>query len=152
MKVTEFSHQELTLLLFALDGGAARAAPPSESPSCEESCPVVEELDDLFGGGTLPREKRLARHLNNHLREGLIECGMFELIGARQTAGPEQLSSEDRAKMQRANERLRVWQCEIKLDAADRGLLRESLASLPRSAWIAMPRTMWRLRKKLKTR
>jgi hypothetical protein len=77
---------------------------------------------------------------------------MFELIGARGTAGSQQLSSEDRAKMQRANERLRVWQCEIKLDAADLGLLRESLASLPRSAWIAMPRTMWRLRKKLKAR
>jgi hypothetical protein len=152
MKETEFTHQELTLLLFALDGGAARAASFSESPSCEESCPVVEELDDLFGGGALPPEKRLARHLSNHLREGLIECGMFELIGARGTAGSQQLSSEDRAKMQRANERLRVWQCEIKLDAADLGLLRESLASLPRSAWIAMPRTMWRLRKKLKAR
>jgi hypothetical protein len=152
MKVTEFSHQELTLLLFALDSGAARAAPPSEPPSCEESCPVVEELDDLFGGGALPREKRLARHLNNHLREGLIECGMFELIGARGTGEPQQLSSEEEAKLQRANGRLRVWQCEIKLDAADRGLLRESLASLPRSAWIAMPRTMWRLRKKLKAR
>jgi hypothetical protein len=149
MKITEFSHQELTLMLFALEG---REALPSEPPSCEQACPVVEDLDELFGGGPLPHEKRLARHLTNHLREGLIECGMFELIGARGAGESQQLSSEDRVRLERANERLNAWQCEIKLDPEDRGLLRESLASLPRSAWIAMPRTLWRLRKKLKAR
>ena len=141
----EFSHKELSLMLFALEGSAARAQASSEAASCEESCPVVEDLDDLFGGGSLPHEKKLARHLNNHLREGLIECGVFELIASR-----DNLSGEQQVRLQEANERLKSWRCEIKLDAADIELLRTILGQLPRSAWLAMPRTLWRLRRKLK--
>jgi hypothetical protein len=141
----EFSHQELSLMLFALEGGAARAQASSEPATCEESCPVVEDLDDLYGGGSLPHEKKLARHLNNHLREGLIECGVFELIASKGNR-----SGEQQVRLQEANERLKTWRCEIKLDAADFELLRSALGRLPRSAWLAMPRTLWRLRRKLK--
>ncbi|HET9528870.1 MAG TPA: hypothetical protein VFQ92_00850 [Blastocatellia bacterium] len=141
----EFSHQELSLMLFALEGSAARAQASSETASCEESCPIVEDLDDLFGGGSLPHEKKLARHLNNHLREGLIECGVFELIASKGN-----LSGEQQVRLQEANERLKTWRCEIKLDAADFELLRSTIGRLPRSAWFAMPRTLWRLKRKLK--
>ena len=34
-------------MLFALEGSAARAQASSETASCEESCPIVEDLDDL---------------------------------------------------------------------------------------------------------
>jgi hypothetical protein len=148
--MTEFSHQELSLLLFALEGGAGRAAASSDSASCEEDCPVVEDLGELFGGGPLPHDKRLIRHLNNHLREGLIECGLFEIIAARRPG--HDLSSEDQTRLRQANEQLKSWRCEISLDPADLRLLRASMASLPRSAWVAMPRTLWRLRKKLRVR
>ena|SRR5215208_2342425 len=142
----EFSHQELSLLLFALEGDTATA---SASPSCEEACPIVENLDELFGNHTLPREKQLARHLGNHLREALVECGMFELMGAGQPAALE-MSVEDQAKLRVINERLKEWRCEIKLAEPDRKALTDAMSRLPRSAWISMPRTLWRLRRKLK--
>ena len=148
--LTEFSHQELSLLLFVLEGGARPGPEYSESPSCEEVCPVVEDLEEMLGEGALPPDKKLARHLSNHLREGLIECGMFELMATAGAGLARSLSVEDQAKLHRANERLKVWRCEIKLDSADRQLLRDGISRLPRSAWFAMPRTLWRLRKKLK--
>ncbi len=137
-------------MLFALEGGP----PPehSEAPSCEESCPVVEDLEDLFGGDGLPHDKKLARHLSNHLREGLIECGLFELMATVGEGLGQALSAEGQAKLQQANHRLKDWRCEINLDSEDRRLLSESMSKLPRAAWINMPRTLWRLRKKLKAR
>lgn len=145
----ELSHQELSLLLFVLEGG--EAAPGSESPpSCEESCPIVENLDELFGNDKLSHEKQLARHLGNHLREALVECGMFELMGMGAAGAQRALSPEDQAKLREINERLTGWRCEIKLGDADRRLLNEAMSCLPRSAWISMPRTLWRLKKKLK--
>ena len=145
--LVELSHKELSLLVFALEGAAAGAGP--QARSCEESCPVVENLEDLFGAGGLSHEKKLARHLNNHLREALVECGMFELLAL----GAGQSFSEDQqSKLQRANERLDNWSCKIELAADDRELLRAALARLPGSAWVSMPRTLWRLKKKLKSR
>ena len=145
--LVEFSHKELSLLLFALEGAAA--SPQAQSPSCEESCPVVENLDDLFGAGGLSHEKKLARHLNNHLREGLVECGMFEVLAL----GPVQsLSEQQQSRLKQANTRLENWSCKIELVADDRELLRAALARLPGSAWATMPRTLWRLRKKLRAR
>ena len=144
--LVEFSHKELSLLLFALEGAAA-ASPEPQAPSCEESCPVVESLEDLFGAGGLSSEKKLARHLNNHLREGLVECGMFEVLAL----GPVQsFSGEQQSKIEQANERLENWSCKIEMVADDRELLRAALARLPGSAWATMPRTLWRLKKKLR--
>jgi len=146
--LVEFSHKELSLLVFVLDGQAAPSAEP-QAPSCEESCPVVENLEDLFGAGGLTHEKKLARHLNNHLREALVECGMFDVLAL----GPVQsFSEEQQSRIDQANERLGNWSCKIELVADDRELLRAALARLPGSAWATMPRTLWRLRKKLKSR
>lgn len=143
---TFLSHDEISLLIFALQGGEAASMPDAES--CEEACPVVESAEELLCGGKLDAKQQLIRHLNNHLREALIECGMFELMAAGQ-AGAGQAVSEDQARLRQVNVRLAAWSCEIKLNDEERSLLEESLSRLPRSSWITMPRTMWRLRKKL---
>jgi hypothetical protein len=140
----ELSHNEISLLLFALEGG--NAAPMPDASSCEEACPVVESVEELLCGGKLDPKQRLVRHLNNHLREGLIECGMFELMAAT----PESVSVEDQARFQQVNARLTQWSCQIKLDSDERRLIYESISRLPRATWITMPRTMWRIRRKLK--
>jgi hypothetical protein len=64
----------------------------------------------------------------------------------------DSLSSEDQKQLARANARLMQWSCEINLDQPDRALLLDSLSRLPRSSWLTMPRTMWRLRRNLKRR
>jgi hypothetical protein len=145
----ELSHQELSLLLFVLEGGETASAHESE-PSCEESCPIVENLEELFSSHTLSHEKQLARHLGNHLREALVECGMFELMGAGAAEARRMPSPEEQAKLREINERLKQWRCEIKLADPDRKMLSEAVSRLPRSAWFSMPRTLWRLKKKLK--
>lgn len=146
----ELSHNEISLLLFALEGG--NAAPLPDASSCEEACPVIERVEELLCGGKLDPKQQLVRHLNNHLREALIECGMFELMAAAKPGGAQSLSIEVQAKLQRVNDRIAQWKCGIKLDDAERQVLRESLSSLPRSSWITMPRMMWRIVKKLKGR
>ena len=147
---TTLSQNEISLLLFALQGGDAAPAP--DASSCEEACPVVESVEELLCGGNIDPQQQLVRHLNNHLREGLIECGMFELMAAAQPASAQAVSGEDPVKLRQVNERLAEWTCEIKLADAERRLLFESLSRLPRSSWVTMPWTMWRLRKKLKTK
>jgi hypothetical protein len=147
---TRLSHEEISLLLFALQGG--EAAPVPDASSCEAACPVVESVEELLCGGKLEPEQQLVRHLNNHLREALIDCGMFELMGAGQAETAESLSAENPMKFQQVNRRLARWSCEIKLGDAERGLLYDAVSRLPRSTWVTMPRTMWGLRKKLKTR
>jgi hypothetical protein len=82
----------------------------------------------------------------------MIECGMFELMSAAQPGPAQALSVDDPTKLRQVNERLSEWTCQIKLDDAERRLLYESLSRLPRSSWVMMPRTMWRLRRKLKAR
>jgi hypothetical protein len=144
------SHKELSLLLFALEGGPEATAAGADSPvSCEDACPVVEKLEEALGGRAVPHEKRLAHHLNDHMREALFECGFIDVMAASR-GQLDALSGEDRAKLRQVNERLSAWHCEIKLDGADRLKLSEALSRLPRSAWLTMPRTLWRLRKKLR--
>ena len=145
---TIFSHEEISLLLFALQGGDA--APMPDAESCEDACPVVESVEELLCGGKLDPQQQLVRHLNNHLREAMIECGMFELMAAGRPGAAPALSVDDPVRLQQVHERLAEWTCQIKLDAAELRLLSESLSRLPRSSWVIMPRTMWRLRKKLK--
>src|SRR5215471_3404352 len=70
----ELTHTEMSLLLFALEGG--EAAPIPDASSCEEACPVIESVEELLCGGQLDAKQRLVRHLNNHLREVMIESGM----------------------------------------------------------------------------
>ncbi|MFY9556370.1 MAG: hypothetical protein WAV47_16780 [Blastocatellia bacterium] len=147
---TTLTHDEISLLLFALEGG--EAAPMPDPSSCEEACPVVESVEELLCGGGLDPRQQLVRHLNNHLREAMIECGMFELMAAAQPGAAQALSVEDPIKLRQVNERLAAWTCHIKLDDAERRLLHESLARLPRSSWVMLPRTIWRLRKKLKAK
>ena len=141
----ELTHNELSLLLFALEGGAAASMP--DPSSCEEACPVVESVEELLCGGKLDPKQQLVRHLNNHLREALIESGMFELMA---NGVAQSVSVDDRAKIQQINQRLVDWSCEIKLGDEERRLLIEALSRLTRSSWMTMPRTMWRLRRKLK--
>ena len=147
---TTLSHAEISLLLFALEGG--EAAPTADPSSCEEACPIVESVEELLCGGTLDPKQQLVRHLNNHLREALIECGMFELMATGQAETRPTVSVQDQTRFQKVNARLAEWSCQIKLEDPERRLLFESVSRLPRSGWITMPRTMWRLRKKLKSR
>ena len=143
---TILSYHEISLLLFTLEGVKALSVP--DASSFGEACPVVESVEELLCGGTLEPKQQVVRHLNNHLREALIECGMFELMASDQRGAAP--SVEAQMKLQQVNERLSQWTCQIKLEDAERRLLNESLSRLPRSSWITMPRTMWRLRKKLK--
>lgn len=145
----ELSHNEISLLLFALAGGEASVSPPG-ADSCEEACPVVETVEELLCGGTIDPKKQLVRHLNNHLREALIECGMFELMASNQQGAAQSVSVEERTWLEEVNHRLSEWTCQIKFDDEERRLLDEALSQLPRSSWITMPRTMWRLKRKLK--
>jgi hypothetical protein len=145
---TTLSHDEISLLLFALQGGVSAAIPDAES--CEEACPVVESVEELLCGGQLDARQQLVRHLNNHLREAMIECGVFKLMAAGHGEGQQMV--EKPMEPQQINQRLAAWNCEIKLDEEERKLLHESLSRLPRSSWVMMPRMMWRLRKKLKAR
>ena len=147
----EFSHQELSLILFALEGEPAPNAATND-PSCEEACPITGHLEEMFGLSSLPPEKQLARHLNNHMREALIESGVLELMAGFKHDAAHTITDEDRVKIQQANERLKQWSCEIKLETTDKKTLSEAVSRLPRTAWITMPRTLWRLKKKLKTR
>ena len=147
---TTLSHDEISFLLFALQGGDS--APIPDAASCEEACPVVESVEELLCGGQLDPQQQLVRHLNNHLREAMIECGMFELMAAAQPGAEQTLPVNDPMKLQQVNARMSEWTCQIKLDDAERRLLYESLSRLPRSSWVMMPRTMWRLKKKLKAR
>jgi hypothetical protein len=145
----EFSHQELSLMLFALEGEPAAV---TGDPSCEEACPITDHLEEMFGLSSLPPEKQLARHLNNHMREALIESGMLELMAGFKPDAAHAFTDEDQLNIQRANERLNHWSCEIKLEITDKKMLSQAVSRLPRTAWLTMPRTMWRLRKKLKAR
>jgi hypothetical protein len=144
----ELSHNEISLALFALQGGVA--APSPDPSSCEEACPVAESVEDILRGGTLDRGQQLVRHLNNHLREAMLESGMFELMASADAGAGLAVRVDDPARLRQVNERLAAWSCYIKLDEAERRLLYESLSRLPRSSWLTMPRVMWRLRKKLK--
>ena len=146
----EFSHQELSLMLFALEGQSAHGSPGE--PSCEEACPIADHIEEMFGSSPLPPEKQLARHLNNHVREALIESGVLELMDGFKPDAARTLDIENQAKIQQANERLKHWSCKIKLDEPDKKALSEAVSRLPRAAWFTMPRTLWRLRKKLKAR
>lgn len=145
----ELSHNEISLLLFALEGGSA--APMPDASSCEEACPVIESVEELLCGGKIDPRQQLVRHLNNHLREGLIETGMFELMAAAQPGGVQVASVDDPAKVQQVNERLSRWTCQIKLEEPERQLLYESFSRLPRSSWVTMPKMLWRLKRKLKS-
>jgi hypothetical protein len=147
--MTQLSHQELSLLLFALEGAEAKAAAVTTAaePSCEEACPVVDHLEEMFGKQS--PEKRLISHLNNHLREGMLECGYLEVMDKIKDPG-QTISADDRLRLDQLNERLKGWHCEIKFDEAERELLNKAFARFPRAAWVSMPRTLWRLRKKLR--
>jgi hypothetical protein len=146
---TTLSHDEISLLLFALQGG--NAAPLPDAESCEEACPVVESVEQLLCGGKLDPQQQLVRHLNNHVREALIDCGLFKLMAAARNGHDQTLSAEQRSELDRASQRLKRWSSEVRLNDDERGLLAEALSRMPRSAWLMMPRTLWRLRKKLKT-
>jgi hypothetical protein len=147
--MTQLSHQELSLLLFALEGAEATAAAGSAAePSCEEACPVVDHLEEMFG--TMSPEKKLISHLNNHLREAMLECGYLEVMDKINKDPGQSISADDQRRIDQLNEKLKGWQCEIKFDDGERELLNKAFARFPRVAWVSMPRTLWRLRKKLR--
>ena len=142
----KFSYKELNLLLFALTGGPAAFDPAAVDSSCETACPILESTAQLPEGGPVSGKERLTRHLNNHLREGLIQCGMFEHLAACS------VESTVQADLDLVNRKLGSWWCEINLEAPERTLLKQSLSGLPSSAWISMPVSLWRLRRKLRDR
>lgn len=123
---------------------------PDET-SCEEACPVVESVEELLCGGTLDPEQQLVRHLNNHIREGLIESGLFELMAAARNGNDQSSLAEQQSQLNVANQRLKQWHSDVRLSNDERKLLADVLRRrVPRSAWLMMPRTLWRLRKKLR--
>jgi hypothetical protein len=147
----DFSHEELSLMVFALQG-PQESGPSGSTPDCEEACPVASHFEELFDGNSIPRDKQLVNHLNNHLREALLECGMLELMGAVEHGPPQQLTAEKQVKLQQMNSRLSKWSCTVNVDSAEQRILYQAVARLPFGAWVSMPRTLWRLRKKLKHR
>jgi hypothetical protein len=142
------SHEEISLLLFALQGGQPAAVP--DASSCEDACPVAESLEDLLCGGKIEPEQQLVRHLNNHVRDALMQSGVFELMATADGSSMEQLSEDQQAKLNLANQRLSEWSSAIKLNDNEKALLLEALSRMPRSAWLMMPRTLWKLKRKLK--
>ena len=144
----KLSHDEISLLLFSLQGGSAAAPPDAES--CEEACPVVESVEDLLCGGKIDPEQQLIRHLNNHVREALIESGLFELMAAARNANGQTLGEGQHSKLELANQRLKEWRSEVRFSDDERNALADALNRMPRSAWLTMPRTLWRLKKKLR--
>ena len=144
------SHPEITLLLFALEGGHAATVP--DPSSCEEACPIVETAEELLCGGTIEPRKQLVRHLNNHLRDALMESGMFELMASANGQPGAPAGNPEKSDLLEANERLHGWSSEIRFDPDERKLLLDALKRMPRSAWLMMPRTMWTLKRKLKTK
>ncbi len=147
------SHEELSLLLFTLEGeNGATDAPLPSSESCEDACPIIESIEQTLCGHDIPLQTQLARHLNNHLRDSLLQSGVFEVIAERGAGNQTALSDEEQERLRQANERLKSWTYEINFSSDEQRLLREGLAQLPRSAWLTMPRTLWRLRKKLSAR
>jgi hypothetical protein len=147
--MTQLSHQELSLLLFALEGaGSATGAGSAAEPSCEEACPVVDHLEEMFGAQS--PEKRLINHLNNHLREGMLECGFLEVMDKIKAGDPQTLTLDEQRKVQQVQDRLKTWSCKIKFEDDERELLGKAFSRFPHTAWISMPRTLWRLRKKIR--
>src|SRR5215210_5871905 len=123
--MTQLSHQELSLLLFALEGAEPLpVAASAAEPSCEEACPVVDHLEEMFGAQS--PEKRLISHLNNHLREGMLECGFLEVMDKIKAGDLQPLTTDERMKVQRVQERLKTWSCEIKFEEDERELLRKA--------------------------
>jgi hypothetical protein len=143
------SHDEISLLLFALQGGDATPTPDAES--CEEGCPIVESVEELLCGGTLDPQQQLVRHLNNHVREALIECGLFELMAVAPNGSDRAITGEQQSKLDQANRRLKDWRSDVRFSDDERSLLAGALRRIPRSAWLMMPRTLWHLKKKLRS-
>lgn len=142
----ELSHKELSLLLFALCGGELAAA--NTFPLMEADCPVADKLAKLIED--LPPEKQLAHHLGGHMRLGLIECGLLDLADIFELGSGKRLSADQAARLERFNERLRRWKCHIKLNQSEREMLSRALERMPRSCWLTMPITLWRLKRKLR--
>jgi hypothetical protein len=142
----QLNHQELSLLLFSLERDRVASVP--DASSCEDACPVVDTLEELLCGGTIDTRQQLVRHLNNHIREGLIETGMFQLLAARESP-----HSQARAPLQEevagAHDRLNAWTCSVRFTEDERIVLKQSLKRVPLSAWLSVPRTLWKLKKKL---
>jgi hypothetical protein len=145
----EFSHKELTLVLFAMEGGEPLAPPdPDRCAPDHSDCPIVETLEEGFDRG-LSAEKQLAQHLGKHLRQGWIDCGLLQAAGPDGNAQTVDLEAQT-DQLKKMHLLLSGWTCRIELDPTERRNLYDVVGKLPRSAWITMPRTIWRLRKKLK--
>jgi hypothetical protein len=140
----EFSHKELSLVLFALEGGRLPNIPEDPCEEPHDACPIVEDLEERFGWRRMSDQQKLVQHLGKHLRQGWVECGLLELA----PGGPQQFEKVEMLRMQK---QLEDWSCRIVLERSDRDLLYEAISKLPRSAWISMPRILWRLKKKLRT-
>ena len=76
---------------------------------------------------------------------------MLELMAEIKPEEQRAFTTEEQAKLQQANAQLQQWSCAVKLGEADKMMLSAAVARLPRAAWFTMPRTLWRLRKKLKS-
>jgi hypothetical protein len=141
---TRLSHKEISLLLFALEGAAPASVP--DLSSCEEACPIVESVEELLCGGTVDPKQQLIRHLNHHIRDAMMESGVFDMMA---NGNFESNDLETRSARAMALKRLNRWGTEIKLTGDDRKLLCDALNRLPRLAWMQLPLALWRLRRKV---
>ena len=57
----DFSHRELSLALFALEGGEPPRSVEDPCSPDEHACPVADSIEELFGSPNLSPEKKLAR-------------------------------------------------------------------------------------------
>ena len=145
----QLSHHELSVLIYSLQGPDEPVQ--GDSTSCETACPIIDSVEHLLCGGEISREDKLIRHLNNHVRDALIQCGVFELMALKEV--PEQAASpEHQTRLAAAHQRLNDWSCEIRLNREERAALLAGLKRMPSAAWLSMPKLMWRLRKKLKAK
>ena len=152
MVTINLSHRELSLALFALEGGNLPASVEDPCSPDEHACPVADSLEEMFGTPKLTPEKKLARHLTQHLQQGWIECGLMNMnepVRGQAVAPAEDITREHQLSARRMAENMRKWSCEIELAPEERRLISEAMGRLPRSAWVSMPRTMWRLKKKM---
>ena len=132
------------------------AQPGATSPAKRPAPPKLPEpkgakrLSSEYDVWVDPKEKKVIIDGQVSLREGMLECGFLEVADRLRAGEQAALSAADQARLHEINERLQTWRCEIKVDADEQRRLREAFARLPRSAWVTMPRTLWRLRKNLR--
>src|SRR5262249_29791786 len=110
------SHRELSLALFALEEGNLPASVEDPCSPDEHACPVADSLEEMFGTPKLTPEKKLARHLTQHLQQGWIECGLMNMnepVGGQAVAPAEDITRDDQLSASRMAQHMGKRRCGI---------------------------------------